>query len=44
MQAINQYPEMPEKFKNLEMLDLRFDVMQPDTEQMKSFIASHCDN
>jgi len=44
MQAIHQYPQMPEKFKDLEKLDLRFNVMQPDTEQMKSFIASHCDN
>ena len=44
VQAIHLYPEMPEKFKDLEKLDLKFDVMKPSTEQMKSFIASHCDN
>ena len=43
-QAIHQDPQMPEKFKDLETLDLRFDIMQPDVEQMKSFIASHCES
>jgi threonine synthase len=43
-QAIHQDPQMPEKFKDLETFDLRFDIMQPDVEQMKSFIASHCES
>jgi threonine synthase len=44
MQAIHQFPPMPEKFKDLETLALRFDIMQPDAEQMKNFIASHCEH
>ncbi|MEY4017548.1 MAG: hypothetical protein RLZZ189_1346, partial [Pseudomonadota bacterium] len=41
-EAIQREPELPEKFKDLESLPLRFDIMPPDVAPVKSFIAMHC--
>ena len=42
MQAIQQMPQVPDKFKDLENMPLRFEVMSPDTDQVKKFITAHC--
>jgi len=42
MQAIQQMPEVPTKFKEMENLPLRFVVMPPDVDQVKKFIAANC--
>ncbi len=44
MQAIEQMPQVPHKFKDLESLPLRFEVMPPDLGQVKKFIESHCNS
>ena len=42
MQALHKLPDVPEKFKNLEIMPLRFEVMPPDAGQIKSYIAMNC--
>ena len=44
MQAIQQMPQVPHKFKDLESLPLRFEVMPPDLGQVKKFIEAHCNS
>ena len=44
MQAIQQMPQVPYKFKDLESLPLRFEVMPPDLGQVKRFIEAHCNS
>ena len=44
MQAIQQMPQVPHKFKDLESLPLRFEVMPPDIGQVKRFIEAHCNS
>ena len=41
--AIHRTPELPEKFKNLETLPLRFDVLPPDVDRVKAYISAHCE-
>ena len=42
MQAIQQMPDVPHKFKDLQNLPLRYEVMPPDIGQVKRFIEAHC--
>ena len=44
MKAIQQMPQVPHKFKDLESLPLRFEVMPPDIGQVKRFIEAHCNS
>jgi len=44
MQAIQQMPQVPHKFKDLESMPLRFEVMPPDINQVKKFIEAHCNS
>jgi threonine synthase len=41
-EAIDCQPDLPEKFKDLDAMALRYEIMPPDVEQVKSFIAQHC--
>ena len=44
MQAIQQMPQVPHKFKDLESMPLKFEVMPPDISQVKKFIEAHCNS
>lgn len=44
MQAIQQMPQVPHKFKDLESMPLKFEVMPPDIDQVKRFIEAHCNS
>jgi threonine synthase len=41
-EALGREPVLPAGFENLEELPQRVEVMDPDPERVKAFIASHC--
>ena len=41
-EAIGITPPIPEKFKDLEKRELRFEAMSADTQLVKKYIAEHC--
>jgi threonine synthase len=43
-EALGQSPTCPDKFVGIELLPKRVHVMQADVEQIKSFIALHCES
>lgn len=41
-EAIQRQPALPDHFKDLDSLALRYEIMPPDVAQVKSFISQHC--
>jgi threonine synthase len=41
-EALGREPARPAGFENLEELPQRVEVMDPEPERVKAFIASHC--